>query len=291
MGDYAPTKLPQRQLSEVTLKRKVCAVAQCRGPYKAVDSFHKMPKDKDLQREWISACKRKDEMNLNRAEVCSRHFTDEDFDRDLRSELLYGKKRRRLKPSAIPTLALHPSLSPLSVFRPPPETSPSVRQHRAEQRPGQANNLLSDILQSSKASVINHDEACQTANDQLKVENSSLRREIRALQQELIACKSAKHLVECQRKRDLTETEKIAIAKDVLSKTAWSKQQIDYFLEKKTKAKWSLRDITLGLTLRGLSRRTYEYLRTEKLLPLPGPATLRRHIKISNRDAKECLQG
>lgn len=45
-------------------------------------------------------------MNLKNAKICSLHFAEEEFLRDLRSELLKEPSRLILKPNAIPTLRL-----------------------------------------------------------------------------------------------------------------------------------------------------------------------------------------
>ena len=75
---------------------KVCAVASCPNPNGI--SYHIFPKWKDLQRLWLRACRRKDFVNLKTAAICSRHFKPEDFERDLRNELLNLPLRSLLKP-------------------------------------------------------------------------------------------------------------------------------------------------------------------------------------------------
>jgi THAP domain len=55
--------------------------------------FHVFPKPKDLvsntmRREWISRCKRQDRFNPDTSRICSAHFVESDYERDLQSELL-----------------------------------------------------------------------------------------------------------------------------------------------------------------------------------------------------------
>ena len=52
--------------------------------------------------------------------MCSVHFTDSDFERDLRSELMGTKPVKKLKKGAIPTLNLPQNRSPIDV---PPQAS------------------------------------------------------------------------------------------------------------------------------------------------------------------------
>jgi hypothetical protein len=83
-----------------------CAVAVCPSPQDA--SFHRFPKNETLQKIWVIRCRRKDKINVATAKVCSRHFAEEDFERDLRSELLGCKPRKILKPNSVPSLLLQP---------------------------------------------------------------------------------------------------------------------------------------------------------------------------------------
>lgn len=60
-----------------------------------------------LQKEWILKCKRADNWNPSSSFICSAHFKNDEFIRDLQAELLgYTPKGRRLKPEAIPSLNL-----------------------------------------------------------------------------------------------------------------------------------------------------------------------------------------
>ena len=69
---------------------------------------HAVPKDEVMAAKWIRASKRADVLNL-KGYVCSRHFTTDDYERDLKFELLnpgvesFKNKNRRLKATAIPS--------------------------------------------------------------------------------------------------------------------------------------------------------------------------------------------
>ena len=58
-------------------------------------------------KEWERKCRRGDSWNPKTSFICSNHFREDDFVRDLKSELLgYNPKIRYLKPEAIPSLNL-----------------------------------------------------------------------------------------------------------------------------------------------------------------------------------------
>lgn len=67
----------------------------------------RFPKDNELCKKWVLKCRRGDLFNPKTSFVCSVHFREDDFIRDLKAELLgYTPKSRLLKPVAIPTLHL-----------------------------------------------------------------------------------------------------------------------------------------------------------------------------------------
>lgn len=80
----------------------------------------RFPKDDELCRKWKLKCRRRDLLNPKTSFICSIHFRENDFVRDLKAELLcYIPKVRLLNPVAIPTLHLpidHASL-PMSQSR------------------------------------------------------------------------------------------------------------------------------------------------------------------------------
>ena len=85
---------------------RTCAVAICRSPLDAI--YHRFPKDLNLQKVWVQACKREGKIPVATARVCSSHFKEEDYQRDIQHELLNLPLRRLLKDNAVPTLNLAP---------------------------------------------------------------------------------------------------------------------------------------------------------------------------------------
>ncbi len=198
---------------------------------------------------------------MAKAEVCGRHFKEEDFDRDLRSELLYGKRRKKLIRSAVPTQNLYSAEATAD--------NTTARQQRAEKREQQS--TIHSLLSPPAQRPGQVDKGVQTDDEGIRAENARLKQQLKALQQELDEVKQ-------QKKQEFSQKEEVAIAKRVLAKTAWSTEQISFFIDDKSKARWSSEDIVLGLTLRSQSRRMYQMLRKKRLIPLPGLETLRRYV-------------
>ncbi|CAH8540007.1 unnamed protein product [Schistosoma bovis] len=67
-------------------------------------SFFRFPRrDAARTASWIKACGRKEFVPSQHSRVCSQHFKYDDFERDIRSELMViGHKRLRLKETAVP---------------------------------------------------------------------------------------------------------------------------------------------------------------------------------------------
>lgn len=82
-----------------------CAVVDCNNSYGKTKrsgdniSYHNFPKDKQLKKLWVAACRRKDRWEPDKSLICSAHFTADDFELDFRSQLLNIKTKRRLKAS------------------------------------------------------------------------------------------------------------------------------------------------------------------------------------------------
>ncbi len=332
--------LPWKTLSWQS-QHRTCAVAVCKTPHPPETSLHKFPKDPEIRKKWVAACKRKDNFKVDSAIVCSRHFTADCFDRDLRSELLEKKRGRILKGGSIPTINLLPA--PGSSQVPPPPPKASAREERVQKReqkvlakelitgagdagafaeqgrgetrgeksakgatsdpaaetpegdlsPAEADggdvtahdgddDVVQDVpLQkaeekkwistSSQASVSLQDKQTQCDHG---AEIKTLRKRIKALQMQLDREKRKKNPQKC-----LSAREKKLVAQQVLSKTPLTQQQIKMFLTGSKKTHWQPEDIVVGLTLRALSRKSYEFLRRKGILPLPSLTTIRRYIR------------
>ena len=69
-------------------------------------SFHRFPKAKGLQKGWVAALKLKrlPERYAETGYVCSEHFVQSDFKRDLRAELMGTPLGRTLVEEAVPSV-------------------------------------------------------------------------------------------------------------------------------------------------------------------------------------------
>ncbi|XP_066962006.1 uncharacterized protein [Macrobrachium rosenbergii] len=87
----------------------VCAVFGCYSNARKKEvSFFRFPRDEETRQKWVHRCKRRDNFNTTTHRICSKHFADSAYRRDLKQELLGSQapamKYRRLKRNAIPTL-------------------------------------------------------------------------------------------------------------------------------------------------------------------------------------------
>lgn len=69
-------------------------------------SFFSFPRDEETCKQWILKCNRKAAINVKNARVCSLHFAPEDFERDLKSELLNLPRKLKIKRGSVPSLKL-----------------------------------------------------------------------------------------------------------------------------------------------------------------------------------------
>lgn len=86
---------------------KYCAVTICnnrQGKNRGDVSFHRFPASETLRKVWLLRCGRDENFDCAQGRVCSVHFAEEDFERDLRGELLGEPLKKRLKPEVIPHL-------------------------------------------------------------------------------------------------------------------------------------------------------------------------------------------
>lgn len=106
----------------------VCAVATCPNPYG--ESYHRFPKKSELRSKWIQACRRADKLNPDTAKICGRHFQADDFQRDMRNELLGLPQQRRLKIDVVPSMNLpHSTVAAVAVTA---RSDRALRRHTSE---------------------------------------------------------------------------------------------------------------------------------------------------------------
>lgn len=94
-----------------------CAVITCSNSHRKTKGasvrYHRFPSDMATRAQWVRVCG-KTSFNTSTARICSRHFTDKSYERDVQHELLGLPARSRLKKGAVPILHL-PNSDPLFV--------------------------------------------------------------------------------------------------------------------------------------------------------------------------------
>ncbi|QQP49974.1 Uncharacterized protein FKW44_010811 [Caligus rogercresseyi] len=120
---------------------RVCAIPSCPNPRDA-QYFSFPTKNLDIQRQWIARCRRSDRIGLKHAKICDRHFTPDDFQRNLQAELLGISARKKLKAQAVPSLLI-PGSPSSSV------SSKSLRQVRQEAR--EQKQIVNRLLKGNEA--------------------------------------------------------------------------------------------------------------------------------------------
>lgn len=82
-----------------------CAVISCNNTHRKTKGgsvrYHRFPGDAGTRARWVRACGRHVH-NCSTARVCSRHFSDESYERDVQHELLGLPTRCRLRKGAVP---------------------------------------------------------------------------------------------------------------------------------------------------------------------------------------------
>lgn len=82
-----------------------CAVAVCKNgktmtgkdPSTLHIIYHRFPLDEQQRKLWVKRTRRDGEFKASSARICSVHFTSEDYERDLKAELM-GLPARRVRP-------------------------------------------------------------------------------------------------------------------------------------------------------------------------------------------------
>ena len=70
-------------------------------------SYHKLPDNNELKKVWLVKISREDPKISKNSVLCSEHFEQDCFERDLKAELLGTKRKAKLKSGAIPNIFSH----------------------------------------------------------------------------------------------------------------------------------------------------------------------------------------
>ncbi|GBN06436.1 hypothetical protein AVEN_78132-1 [Araneus ventricosus] len=68
--------------------------------------YHVFPVCSNLNKLWISKCKRQDHINVKYAGICSDHFRSSDYMDDMKNYILDLNQKKIFKPDVVPSVNL-----------------------------------------------------------------------------------------------------------------------------------------------------------------------------------------
>ncbi|GBM83837.1 hypothetical protein AVEN_134533-1 [Araneus ventricosus] len=87
-----------------------CAVATCSNYFRKTKDkgviYHEFPVCPNLNKLWISKCKRQDHINVKYARICSHHFRSSDYMDDMKNYILDLNQKKIFKPDVVPSVNL-----------------------------------------------------------------------------------------------------------------------------------------------------------------------------------------
>lgn len=275
---------------------KRCTVAVCNNSHSQTKekgiSYFSFPKDPEIRRKWVHLCRRDGKWNPDSCSICSEHFLPEDFERDLKSELLNIPCRKKLKPIAIPSQNLSKSTAVCNNET----SSDGLKSNRNERYVCRENKQLVDSLlapeniseNSSLENQLfppNNNETQTHQNEKIRElieENNALKatllRKNRILRNRSLKIRRLTNKDKRKRNRQAAVESKITEK----LKTIFTQNQLDLLLGSKKIVRWTNEEISVALTLRYLGKRTYLYLKRKCHFPLPSLSTLNRWITNIN---------
>lgn len=228
-------------------------------------SFFKFPREETLKKAWVEKCDRTDKINFRNARVCSMHFKAEDFERDLRAELLQQPSRLILKSNAIPssrvgessTLDDEPSKQTLPLNEVVETETADINMEASINNCLQCNNLLASV-DELKGQII-----------ELTAGNSLLKKQMLLRTNALKLCRQKINSLQTNRRKVERKKETTTDLQRALS-DIFTPAQMKLLLNKKKIVHWNEEDVIKAFTLRYFSKRSYTYLREDLKYPLPG---------------------
>ncbi|KAJ8868375.1 hypothetical protein PR048_029891 [Dryococelus australis] len=255
-----------------------CSMQNCKNYSTKTDSavtYHRFTNYLVTRKTRIFVCKRKDIFKADTSRVCSFHFAENDYERDLQSELMGIKRKQTLKRDVVPHLLL-PIVTPNEF----PERSERVMNQIVKRK------LVSDLTEMRKrkrhpenskceenknngthviTQELNEQTMCQPGPSQTIRKNASLR-------QELINIK-----IQHRKCPKYANTKLREISKDVFT----PKQIARQIFKNKKRIWWEDDDIAAAVTLCSISRKVYLYLQKNVGLQLPGLSTM--YLKMDSQ--------
>ncbi|XP_015178774.1 PREDICTED: protein kinase C-binding protein 1-like isoform X3 [Polistes dominula] len=101
-----------------------CAVATCRNSHRRTRGrrirYHRFPQIPEVRTRWVRACGRMPlvngqiPFNIQTARVCSLHFTQDSYEKDVEHQMLGLPARSRLRRGAVPTISVPVNVQPVT---------------------------------------------------------------------------------------------------------------------------------------------------------------------------------
>lgn len=247
-----------------------CAIACCNNSDKncknTTISFHRFPTDEATKKIWLNACKRADDFPLANSRVCSEHFHDSDFERDLKAELLNLKPKKVLKPSAFPRLKI------------PTKTGTGNNEERSARIKKRENKkVVGKLLSASQTNETNRQSDVREITENLNESNDREKTcTLRSLQNEIFNLKheNSRLLNKCKCLSNENTVLKCDLSK---YKQIFSPCQMKR-IEKGVCSSWSSDDISKAVTLRSISAKAFKFIRQTLKYPLPSGTTIKRRL-------------
>ncbi|KAK0089888.1 hypothetical protein PV325_004911 [Microctonus aethiopoides] len=101
-----------------------CAVATCRNSHRRTRGrrirYHRFPQIPEVRARWVRACGRAPlsngdiPFNIQTARICSLHFTNDSYEKDMEHLVLGLPVRSRLRRGAVPTIGVPVNVQPIT---------------------------------------------------------------------------------------------------------------------------------------------------------------------------------
>ncbi|KAL7305209.1 hypothetical protein TKK_0002595 [Trichogramma kaykai] len=101
-----------------------CAVATCRNSHRRTRGrrirYHRFPQIPEVRQRWVRACGRPPlsngdiPFNIQTARICSLHFTNDSYEKDMEHLVLGLPVRSRLRRGAVPTIGVPVNVQPVT---------------------------------------------------------------------------------------------------------------------------------------------------------------------------------
>ncbi|KAF2903773.1 hypothetical protein ILUMI_02400 [Ignelater luminosus] len=262
--------------------------------------YHRFPKNKSVRDIWLQKCGRGGKWNWESCFICSVHFRNDDYVRDLQAELLGIARRKLLNENAVPSLFL-----------------PNEHVKEEDKSDGEEERLrkkyVQEILSNTHTTAASKDNEVivtetKTGNqattylelirlqsnnmekmrEKLELENKNLRQELENKNSLLMQYEKGIAKLKKEQEKEIKRSVEAEV-KRILAQ-CFTESQINILLNNKKSSHWTDEDISRAFILYCYSKRAYEYLRNNLNIPLPSISSLQRWESSTNKQPQDCTQ-